>query len=1221
MVFRKRNLVEETYEEGSLMSIQSGLFREDNFQILDQECLDLLESKFDEELYTNSNHDVKNAKLVAFEHFIKFGWLEKRKVSLRGSSKGTITVAELLLKDTYEELESVFAKRCNVSLGTYRKRKSLIDPFFDVTVYKSQLAKDVPSELCQDHFLCVGSKKSLKPNAYFVAREYKALYSDVVGSPLEVFLHYCKTGNLESRFPNNLSTLSRYQSLPVKLVKKLTSLFFDEYFFKEKYSDVKSRDGSLLNYYVSGGWKTCLMANGFDSFAFSESTKQFFLNAGVNPLLVKYIYLSSKLKICSGEGLKEFNDLISDSTGIRYNVKTLRDVKTLRRKFDPNFYIKNNGVRLVKGISAIEHYCRAGWMTNLNPCSSFSNRFYLNENGDVASAKMNPFVHWIKFGNSESRLKSPIEKDILLISGSQLFDKEYYKNTYPSVKGDQIVHFCQHGWKRGFNPSASFSTKEFLRIHANKLKPNQNPFSYWIEHGAFSLEGSQNDGYIQPGEVCDVYISCWLRQKEALHDIIKRFALNITYHGHDVVFVSHSDMIINDPDLRSIRCGFSLFDSSIYNSVTPRKVPSEILNELSDVLKVRALSISDYELANDKEKITRVISRAYTYWLERFKATKPALVLVWGSTCAMSKLHISLCKKLQIKYLVLERGHFPGTLSVEGEGQFAYGSTQYFPNQGDYSDLAYEDIVSWISKRKDKAYANHNIDSGMGEHLKRCLTSSKPNILFIGSNDVGSGTAYARANVAERHSPIFKSSLEAATYLKSLLPLLPGNPNLIVKPHPADRDDYSSLESDDVVVERKYDLNDLISRSDSCVTLTTTAIAQCIIAKKPLVTMAVTDLANYKAAFDCYDKSSILHKVRMSLIGHEIREKQKEGEKYIQDIFRNNLYALSGNGKCVRGINTLSDLVSNRINLQNLFSKEKFRAKKSDTALPLCKYEVVKVNQNVLASSFPGIDVIVPVYSDALITKACIERALMCRSSEATRIIVINDCSPDPNVSQLILELKERSDANLLVYENKHNIGFSGTINRGIEIAGTRDVVLLNSDAFVPNGFDLRLYSIALSDPKIGSISVFSNNAGIFSNPLNGGESLAFEDALAHVDEMDSLASSQNGIDGVEVPVGHGFCLYVRNELVRAIGHFDEYTFGKGYSEEVDFTLRGRCAGFKNALAPGIYVGHIGGVSFGESGNEARVKNREIIKKKYPLYFKEMVSLRRNDPLANFRLK
>src|SRR5204863_7778313 len=63
-----------------------------------------------------------------------------------------------------------------------------------------------------------------------------------------------------------------------------------------------------------------------------------------------------------------------------------------------------------------------------------------------------------------------------------------------------------------------------------------------------------------------------------------------------------------------------------------------------------------------------------------------------------------------------------------------------------------------------------------------------------------------------------------------------------------------------------------------------------------------------------------------------------------------------------------------------------------------------------------------------------------------------------------------------------HNMGFIATANRGMT-RSTADIVLLNSDTIVTDGWLAALQRCAASDPAIATVTPFSNNAEICSFP------------------------------------------------------------------------------------------------------------------------------------------
>ncbi len=76
--------------------------------------------------------------------------------------------------------------------------------------------------------------------------------------------------------------------------------------------------------------------------------------------------------------------------------------------FDSQFYISNYGCFLSKETEPLEHFCSAGWMVGFSPSENFDINYYLRKYEDVNRAKVNPLVHWIRYGRGEGRFTKEI---------------------------------------------------------------------------------------------------------------------------------------------------------------------------------------------------------------------------------------------------------------------------------------------------------------------------------------------------------------------------------------------------------------------------------------------------------------------------------------------------------------------------------------------------------------------------------------------------------------------------------------------------------------------------------------------------------------------------------------------------------------------------------------------------------------------------------------------
>lgn len=257
------------------------------------------------------------------------------------------------------------------------------------------------------------------------------------------------------------------------------------------------------------------------------------------------------------------------------------------------------------------------------------------------------------------------------------------------------------------------------------------------------------------------------------------------------------------------------------------------------------------------------------------------------------------------------------------------------------------------------------------------------------------------------------------------------------------------------------------------------------------------------------------------------------------------------------------------------------------------------------------IDVIVPVYRGLADTRLCLESVLASRNDSAYRLIVVNDASPEPEVTAWLRELQQRDDRVVLV-ENEQNLGFVATVNRGMAMSEAHDVILLNSDTEVANDWLDRLKRAAYSDTRVGTVTPFSNNATICSYPRICESNVLPEGC--DTASLDALFARTLAGQTVDVPTGNGFCMYVRRDCLAQVGLFDVERFGKGYGEENDFCQRAQEAGWRNLHALDTFVLHSGGVSFGASKSAREIAAMETLRRLHPHYEPQVHRFIARDP-------
>ncbi len=263
------------------------------------------------------------------------------------------------------------------------------------------------------------------------------------------------------------------------------------------------------------------------------------------------------------------------------------------------------------------------------------------------------------------------------------------------------------------------------------------------------------------------------------------------------------------------------------------------------------------------------------------------------------------------------------------------------------------------------------------------------------------------------------------------------------------------------------------------------------------------------------------------------------------------------------------------------------------------------------------VDVIVPVYRGLADTRLCIDSVLASPVRTAYRLIVINDCSPEPDVTHWLRQ-RATQDERITLLENSENLGFVGTVNRGMALSDSNDVLLLNSDTEVANNWLDRIRTAAYCDAKIASVTPFSTNATICSyprfcedNPLPPGHTTA---------SLDALCARTHPGAVVDVPTGVGFCMYIRRDSLQDVGLFDTDNFGKGYGEENDFCQRAAHKGWRNLHLLDTFVLHTGGVSFGDSKSPRERAAMATLARLHPRYARDVHAFVQADPARPYRL-
>lgn len=259
--------------------------------------------------------------------------------------------------------------------------------------------------------------------------------------------------------------------------------------------------------------------------------------------------------------------------------------------------------------------------------------------------------------------------------------------------------------------------------------------------------------------------------------------------------------------------------------------------------------------------------------------------------------------------------------------------------------------------------------------------------------------------------------------------------------------------------------------------------------------------------------------------------------------------------------------------------------------------------------------VIIPVYGGVRETVACICSVFTTKNHEPFDVIVIDDCGPNSAIRDRVSELHEKYGFKYV--QNDSNLGFVRTANKGISLASGSDVILLNSDTVVTDGWIDNLRKAAYLGKKIATVTPMSNNASIFSYPNYP----VYNDFPKDINSLPHVGHLFNKYGGpiFEVPTAHGFCMYIKAEAISDVGGFDEELWGLGYGEENDLSMRMALKGWSHVMATDTFVFHHGSVSFSSRAEALMAESLARLTDLYPEYLSKVQSHINKDPARKIR--
>lgn len=286
---------------------------------------------------------------------------------------------------------------------------------------------------------------------------------------------------------------------------------------------------------------------------------------------------------------------------------------------------------------------------------------------------------------------------------------------------------------------------------------------------------------------------------------------------------------------------------------------------------------------------------AYCYIYRLLDLIKPEKVILWNQFYAFHRIFTAICnlKKINVEYM--EFGCLPGTIEFNklgemGESEVAinYKSFKKRPVSGkEMKEM--RDILNYL--KQSRLNRNSQPERLFQKNQIYRYSSNRHTVVYFGQNDYESGIYPYTKNSRKYHSPVFKSTLEALSFL--VLLSIKNEWNFVYKPHPImkalglELDVHSSKNQKYLISD--VDINCLIDCADAIITIFSQSAYIALIREKPVVMLGYMQLRGKGCTYEAFHRWQIEIEIKRALKAG-ITEKQKK--KFIEHCTQLKKYCL-----------------------------------------------------------------------------------------------------------------------------------------------------------------------------------------------------------------------------------------------------------------------------------------------------------------------------------------
>jgi GT2 family glycosyltransferase len=224
------------------------------------------------------------------------------------------------------------------------------------------------------------------------------------------------------------------------------------------------------------------------------------------------------------------------------------------------------------------------------------------------------------------------------------------------------------------------------------------------------------------------------------------------------------------------------------------------------------------------------------------------------------------------------------------------------------------------------------------------------------------------------------------------------------------------------------------------------------------------------------------------------------------------------------------------------------------------------------------ISIIIPNYNGISFLRECLDSIK--NQNILNEIIIIDNASHDESVLFITQNYPE-----IILIQNKENLGFSKAVNQGIEASSEEYLFLLNNDVELEEDCIKNLIKCIDENENIFAVSskmIQYHDRNKIDDAGDEYTILGWTKKVGYGNPQEKYNKNRETFSACA-----GAAIY-RKSILDEIGYFDENFFA--YLEDIDLSYRARIHGYLIKYCPEAIVYHIGSGTTGSRYNEFKIK-------------------------------